>query len=143
MSATNLTLPARDGTELRFTFVPAESTPHGILALVHGLGDYSGCFARMIDYFSNAGYHVAAIDLHGNGAAGGVRGDIADFTLFYDDIDLLLQQARAQFGDLPTVLYGHSLGGNLVLNESLRRKPNVAAVVASAPWLKLKSQPGL
>ena len=133
-----LTLPASDGTPLVLSFFPTEGAARGILALVHGLGDYSGCFTRMIDFFTNAGYHVAAIDMHGNGAAGGLRGHIERFELFYEDIDLLLQQARAHFGDLPIVLYGHSLGGNLVLNYALRRKPELAGIVSSAPLIRLK-----
>lgn len=141
MNSSKLTIPASDGTPLVLTFFPAEGEARGILALVHGLGDYSGCFTRMIDFFVNHGFSVAAIDMHGNGAAGGLRGHIDRFELFYEDIDLLLEQARAQFGDLPIVLYGHSLGGNLVINYALRRKPLLAGVVSSAPMLRLKKRP--
>lgn len=141
MNPVQLTLPASDGTPLVLSFFPAESDARGILALVHGLGDYSGCFTRMIDFIVNHGFSVATIDMHGNGAAGGIRGHIDRFALFYEDIDLLLQQARTQFGDLPIVLYGHSLGGNLVLNYVLRRKPLLSGVVSSAPLLRLKKRP--
>lgn len=143
MNPVQLTLPASDGTPLVLSFFASSSEARGILALVHGLGDYSGCFTRMIDYFVTRGFHVAAIDMHGNGAAGGLRGHIDRYELFYEDIDLLLQQAREQFGDLPIVLYGHSLGGNLVLNYALRRKPELAGVVSSAPLLRLKKHPVL
>ena len=141
MNPVQLTLPASDGTPLVLSFFPSEGEARGILTLVHGLGDYSGCFTRMIDFFVHHGFSVAAIDMQGNGAAGGLRGHIDRFELFYEDIDLLLQQARAQFGGLPIVLYGHSLGGNLVLNYALRRKPLLAGVVSSAPLLRLRKHP--
>lgn len=143
MNSYKSTLPASDGTPLVLSFYPADGNARGILALIHGLGDYSGCFTRMIDFFVNHGFSVAAIDMHGNGAAGGQRGHIDRYDLFYEDIELLLEQARAQFGDLPIVLYGHSLGGNLVLNYSLRRRPLLAGVVSSAPLLRLKKHPAL
>ncbi len=143
MNPVQLTLPASDKTPLVLSFFPSVGEARGILALVHGLGDYSGCFTRMIDFFVNNGFHVAAIDMHGNGAAGGMRGHIDRYELFYEDIDLLLIQAREQFGDLPIVLYGHSLGGNLVLNYALRRKPELTGVVSSAPLLRLKKRPVL
>jgi alpha-beta hydrolase superfamily lysophospholipase len=38
-------------------------------------------------------------------------------------------------------LYGHSLGGNLVINFSLRHKPRVRGVIASSPWLMLAREP--
>jgi alpha-beta hydrolase superfamily lysophospholipase len=48
-----------------------------------------------------------------------------------------LALATARFPNLPVFLYGHSTGGNLVLNFTLRRKPDVVGVIATDPWLKL------
>ena len=76
-------------TPLVLSFYPTDGNARGILALIHGLGDYSGCFTRMIDFFVNHGFSVAAIDMHGNGAAGGQRGHIDRYDLFYEDIELL------------------------------------------------------
>jgi acylglycerol lipase len=39
-------------------------------------------------------------------------------------------------------LYGHSFGGNVVLNYVLRRQPqDLAGTIASAPWLRLPFAP--
>ncbi len=42
-----------------------------------------------------------------------------------DDIADFLAQVATRYPKLPMFIYGHSLGGNLVLNFMLRRKPDV------------------
>lgn len=135
------TLSANDGTELKLLFAEPAGEARGVLCLVHGLGDHSGFFSHMIEYFTAASFCAAAIDLHGHGASGGVRGHIENLETFYDDIDLLIARAKLRFPGLPVFLYGHSLGGNLVLNDALRRRPGIAAVIAAAPWLELAEKP--
>jgi alpha-beta hydrolase superfamily lysophospholipase len=52
------------------------------------------------------------------------------------DIDLMLDQASARFPGAPQFIYGHSLGGLLVLNYVLRRKPELAGAVVTSPGLR-------
>jgi len=58
-----------------------------------------------------------------------------------DDIASFSQQTDQRYGRFAALLYGHSLGGNLVLNYALRRKPDLHGVIATGPWLKLAFQP--
>jgi alpha-beta hydrolase superfamily lysophospholipase len=60
------------------------------------------------------------------------------------DIDLLLSQARALSPGKPLFLYGHSLGGILVLYYGLVRRPALAGVISTSPGLHtaLESQKG-
>ena len=51
------------------------------------------------------------------------------------DIDIFLHQARSQFPSLPLILYGHSLGGILVLHYALARKPDLKGVISVSPGL--------
>ncbi|GAI48184.1 unnamed protein product, partial [marine sediment metagenome] len=37
--------------------------------------------------------------------------------------------------------YGHSLGGNLILNYVLRRQPKLKGVIVTGPWLRLAFEP--
>jgi alpha-beta hydrolase superfamily lysophospholipase len=59
------------------------------------------------------------------------------------DIDMLLEHVRARYAGLPVFLYGHSLGGILVLNYGLRRKPDLKGVIATSAGLhtSLEKQP--
>jgi alpha-beta hydrolase superfamily lysophospholipase len=57
------------------------------------------------------------------------------------DISSLLEIVNKQFSQLPSFLYGHSLGGNLVLNYVLRRRSHLKGVIATDPWLRLAFEP--
>lgn len=143
MDEKRYTIEAADGTALVFRTAAPESGVRGVICLVHGLGDYSGCFSYLFEYFSEASFAVIAIDLHGNGESGGQRGNISNYDILYDDIGLVIQKAKDLYPGKNIFLYGHSLGGNLVLNFTLQRKPDIAGVISSSPWLKLKSHPFL
>lgn len=132
-----------DGINLFFRVWEPESSPRALLCIVHGLGDHSGCFSRLAEYYCSAGYGVYAIDMYGNGRSGGKRGDIPSFETFHDETSVLLEEAGKRFPGTPLILYGHSLGGLIVLSYTLFRKPEIAGAVASSPWLDLPSHPRL
>jgi alpha-beta hydrolase superfamily lysophospholipase len=101
-----------------------------VVCLVHGLGEHCGRYDAVAGRLTAAGYAVFAFDLRGHGQSGGRRGDTR-FAATYDDIDRLLGDAAERHPGLPRFLYGHSLGGLLVLSYTLTRRPALAGVVAS------------
>jgi len=130
-----------DGSELFFQLTKPEGPIKAVLCLIHGQGDHGGCFEYLRDFFSDKSYGLISVDLHGNGASSGKRGHIDNFEKLLDDIDVLLSEASEKFPESPVFLYGHSLGGNLVIHHSLKRKSKVAGVIASSPWLRLTINP--
>lgn len=123
---------ATDGIELYFQGWQTENKANGVISLVHGLGEHSGRYSHWANLLNQAGYSVIANDLRGHGKSGGQRGHISSFSDYLNDVDLLLQQARERFPDIPLFLYGHSLGGIIVTNYVLRRKPQLNGVVVTA-----------
>lgn len=115
--------------------------PRAIICLVHGLGEHCGRYAHVAGALTDAGYAVLACDKRGHGRSGGKRGYIPSYDALMDDIDLLLAQASQRFAGKPRFLYGHSLGGNEVLNHALRRKPALAGVVSTSPGLRTAFKP--
>lgn len=111
--------------------------PRAIVALVHGLGDHIGRYAPLAERLTAAGFAAAGFDLRGHGRSGGPRGHTPSYEALMSDIADFLEQVRAAHSRLPVFLYGHSLGGNLVLNYCLRRTPSVRGVIATSPWLRL------
>lgn len=109
--------------------------PVAVVCLVHGLGEHSGRYRHVAGHFNEAGWAVITFDLRGHGKSGGQRGHTPSFNSYMTDIDLLMQEASRRYPGKPQVIYGHSLGGLLVLNYVERRKPGVAAAVATSPGL--------
>jgi alpha-beta hydrolase superfamily lysophospholipase len=112
-----------------------------VICLVHGLGEHSGRYGGLAGALGLAGYSLLTFDLRGHGRSEGRRGHIYAYERLMEDIDHLLDQAARRFAGQPRFLYGHSMGGNLALNYVLRRKPKLAGVIVTAPWLQLVSPP--
>jgi alpha-beta hydrolase superfamily lysophospholipase len=112
-----------------------EGGPRAVVALVHGLGDHSGRYPRLVEMLTASGHAVSAFDQRGHGKSAGPRTYTPSYASLMDDIGLHLDRTRARFPGLPVILYGHSAGGAQVLYYVLNRAPSLAGVVASAPGL--------
>ena len=117
------------------------NAPKAVLCLVHGMGEHSGRYRHVAEYFNTLGYTVIAYDHRGHGKSGGKRGHCPTYELLLEGVKELFQQAGERYGNLPQFLYGHSMGGNVVLNFALRKKPRINGVISSGPWLKLAFEP--
>jgi alpha-beta hydrolase superfamily lysophospholipase len=129
-----------DGLKLYTQGWKPESEAKAVICLVHGLGEHSERYEHVAQYLTDNGYAVLSFDLRGHGKSGGARGHTPSVEAFRKDIDLLIQEAKQRYPQLPHFLYGHSLGGILVLNYALSRKPELAGVVATSPGLRTSLQ---
>ena len=115
--------------------------PKGGVVIIHGLGDHSGRYGHVAQAFNETGVSVLAPDLPGHGLSEGRRGHFPS----YEQVLNLIGQALTYLGEAvsgqPLFLYGHSLGGNLVVNYALRRPQGLRGAIASGPWLRLAIQP--
>jgi len=118
-----------------------ENHPKAVIYLVHGMGEHSGRYVHVADRLTKAGYAIFAFDLRGHGQSSGPRGHTPSYEALMKDISSLLEVADKQFPQLPFFLYGHSLGGNLVLNYILRHQPQLKGVIVTDPWLRLAFEP--
>jgi alpha-beta hydrolase superfamily lysophospholipase len=132
---------ARDSIRLHEQGWEPDKKAKAVVALVHGLGEHAGRYAPVGAVLTRAGYALVGFDLRGHGRSGGPRGYIPSYDVLMDDLTDFLRQIGERHPRLPVFLYGHSLGGNLVINFSLRRKPQVRGVIATAPWLRLAHDP--
>ncbi len=106
-----------------------------IVVLVHGLGGHSGMLQNVVDYLVPQGYEVYAMDLRGHGRSMGQRGYINSWKEFREDLRAFLQHIRAQRARCPFILWGHSLGGTIVLDYALRSPEYLKGVIVTAPAL--------
>ncbi|MBC8262779.1 MAG: lysophospholipase [Anaerolineales bacterium] len=130
-----------DGLQLYAQGWQPETEPKGVICLVHGLGEHNGRYAHLAAFLNQAGYALLTFDLRGHGKSEGPRGHAPSYEALLDDIAHLLEEAAARYPDRPCFLYGHSLGGNLVIGYALRRRPQLAGVIATGPFLRAAFEP--
>jgi acylglycerol lipase len=119
---------------------PDDNPSKAVVCLVHGLGEHSERYSHLAGCLTEAGFSVASFDLRGHGKSAGQRGHVSSSEEFLAEIDHCLQDARIQHPGKPCFLYGHSLGGLLVLYFSLKRKSDIAGIIASSPALRSSLQ---
>ena len=105
------------------------------VTLVHGQGDHSGRYPRLVERLVAGGIAVNAMDNRGHGRSGGPRAHTPSMEALMKDIDGHLDQTRGRFPGVPMILYGHSFGGEQVLYYGLARTPRINGIIASSPLL--------
>lgn len=112
-----------------------------VIIMVHGLGEHIGRYQKWAELFRREGIAFAGVDLPGHGRSEGRRGHIKNFSLLREMIDILVDSVKRTFPGIPVFLYGHSLGGGIVLDYLVNVKPSVKGAVVTSPWLKLAFEP--
>ena len=120
-----------------------EGEPKAVLQIVHGIAEYAQRYDDFANYLTTQGYLVVAEDHMGHGKSisqqapqgcfpGGWEGAVADTYR-------LLTDTKAEFPELPYVLFGHSMG-SFMARTILAIYPDsgiAAAIICGTGW-----QPG-
>ena len=120
--------------------------PEVIMCTVHGIGEHFGRYERMAAKLSTYGIKMIGMDLRGHGRTEGKAGHCAPRGQVLSDIDAMIKYAVETYEGIPIVLYGHSMGGNIVLDYRHRGRFGAVpkAYVVSAPWIHLvRNVPGV
>lgn len=112
-----------------------------VICMMHGMGEHINRYEHVAEMFTTNGYAVIGCDQRGHGKSEGQRGHFPNFNTFLNDVDALLKAASENFPDTKQILYGHSMGGNLVANYLIRRQPKIAGAILSSPYFQLAFQP--
>lgn len=112
-----------------------EGQPRATLVIVHGFGEHGGRYPNVVKHFVPRGYALYALDHRGHGRSPGPRGHINAWSEYRDDVHALVQLVTARESPCPIFLWGHSLGGLIVLEYALHYSEHVRGVIASAPLL--------
>ena len=131
---------ANDKTEIYAKSWTIDSAK-GVICLVHGLGEHINRYEHVASFFNEKGYQFYGNDHYGHGQSGGARGHTPSYDGLLDEVDTLIDIAKNENPNLPIYLYGHSLGGNIVLNYLFLRHPNIAGVIATASAIQLPNPP--
>lgn len=121
-------------------WIPKDSK--AIIILVHGMGEHSSRYKDyVIPELLAKHFAVYAYDNYGHGKTVGKRGHCPSYDALMNLVDTIYHKVVELTPDLPIFLYGHSMGGNLVVNYTLRHKPKINGLIATSPLLRLAFQP--
>jgi acylglycerol lipase len=127
---------SKDGIDFFVRGWEPDHKPKAVVALVHGLGEHTGRYEHVAKAMTEAGYVLVGFDLRGHGKSSGIRGHFPSLDAVMQDIKDFFTFLTMRYPDLPQFLYGHSLGGLLVLTYALKNKPNLKGVIATGAGLR-------
>ncbi len=128
--------------KININIYETENEPKGLLIVTHGYGEHSGFYDDLASFFTSKDFNVVAYDIRSHGLSEGKRGHVPKFDYFLDDLENVINFSRIKYKKLPVFLFGHSLGGSIVLNFLLKRDASdIKKAIISSPWLKLAFEP--
>ncbi|HEX5175387.1 MAG TPA: alpha/beta hydrolase [Chthoniobacteraceae bacterium] len=134
-------IDARDGTRLFVRTGAPSGQAKGTVVITHGRGEHSGRYIHVASALMTHGFAVALFDLRGHGRSSGRRGDLPGYASLLDDLGCVLQRTCVDAA-VPMFLFGHSLGGQIVLNYLIRNEEkNCRGAVVASPYLRLAFRP--
>ncbi|PEN14090.1 lysophospholipase [Longibacter salinarum] len=130
-------LMTRDGLHL-VTKHWTTTDPRGCVLLVHGYGEHSGRYGHVADAMNDRGIEVYAYDQRGYGRSEGPRAYVDSFDDYVDDLELAIAHVRRRINDQPLYLFGHSMGGAVVLQYALQRQHDgIDGLILSSPAIEV------
>lgn len=122
-------------------YIPSDS-PEKIILIVHGHGEHAGRFGKVAGYFNEQGISVCALSLRGHGNSEGKIGHAPSMGQLLEDIEYFVRFIRVRYLEADLYLYGHSMGGNIVLNYLAKDlSDEITAGIVTSPWIKLAFLP--
>lgn len=132
---------AVDGPKIYGHYWAPENEVKAVICLVHGMGEHCERYDAMAHYLARYGFAMIGFDQRGHGRTEGKKGHTPSYNHLLFAVDDLLSKAEEYFPEIPQFLYGHSMGGNVVANYVLQKKPQIQGVIISSPWFKLAFEP--
>ena len=118
-----------------------EKDPSAVILHVHGLGEHSGRMDHWAERFVKKNIGFISYDQRGHGKSDGKKGSPKHSKKLIEDCKMMVDVLRDEYPDIPLILYGHSLGGNIAINYVISSTSTVDALITTSPWLKLTNPP--
>ncbi|MCG8697693.1 MAG: lysophospholipase [Bacteroidales bacterium] len=127
---------SNDGLNIFARYWQPQSNPKAIIVFIHGIGEHSGRYDQWAKKFIDNNFLFYSYDLRGHGKSQGRRGHANSYRLLFADIEQGISEAKKLFPNIPVFLYGHSFGGNQVLNYIINKNNGADGLIITSPWLK-------
>jgi len=142
----HIKIEAKDGAEIPVLLCNLDdSSKKGVVIVCHGFGEHSGAYIDHAGRLWQGGYACVIPDQRGHGKPPeGMKkwyGCIPDYQYFIDDVLSVTDEVMKMAPDVPIAIYGHSMGGNIVINTLLSLPAEQASIffcaMLESPWLEL------
>ena len=161
MKTKSFKITAKDGVDIRAEFTHDETrTTKGVIVIIHGFGEYLAAYRELALVLVEAGYASVVFDQRGHGdlqpreKLEKLQGIVPAYQTLLDDIDIVVAEAKRLVPDVPIAIYGHSMGGNIVINYLIRpgkekmtdrnfqmfNQSDFACVALESPWFGLYNE---
>jgi alpha-beta hydrolase superfamily lysophospholipase len=107
----------------------------GAVLIVHGLGEHSGRYELLAQWFNQRGYAVRSYDQRGHGQTPGQRGALRHADDLLEDLATVYIDYADNRPNAPLLL-GHSMGGLVAARTVLDGRIAPPALVLSSPVLR-------
>lgn len=131
-------IKAKDGTYIPVIIYNTAEFVKGVVIVNHDFGEHSGCYEEFADHLGQANYVCVVFDQRGHGSLSNLnrRGIIPSYQSFLDDIGVVTDNIKQRMPNIPLVLCGHGMGGNIAVNYLLRNnQSDFSCVLLETPWL--------
>lgn len=106
------------------------------LVVVPGFSDYGERYRGFAERMAEHGFSTFALDVRGHGTSEGRRGHVSRFSCFLQDLDRFRREVRGLVDPgCPVFLFGHSMGGLIVLRYLQEFDASLHGAIVSSPWL--------
>jgi fermentation-respiration switch protein FrsA (DUF1100 family) len=108
-----VTVPSKDGTNLRGTYIEDRNGSKKAVILLHGLYQNRSMCLPYVTMYRNLGYNVLLVDLRGHGESDGIMTDWGIHDV--DDMNAWVDFLRSKNRNMEIGLHGFSLGAAMAL----------------------------
>lgn len=110
-----------------------------IVITVHGSGEHIGRHKHVAEWLNKNQISMIGGDLPGLGRSKEIRGHIENFNDYLAKVDEWLRYTKGKWPNKPIFLFGHSMGGLIVLRylEELKDKKFLNGAVVTSPSIKI------
>ena len=115
--------------------------PKAVIALVHGLGEHCNRYQHMAEYFAQHNIAMVGYDRRGHGQSEGKKGHTPNYEALLQEVDELVKITKERYPVTPIFIYGHSMGGNILLKYLIDRKPQVKGAISSGAFIEFPDAP--
>ncbi|MFC4652198.1 alpha/beta fold hydrolase [Lactococcus nasutitermitis] len=138
-------LEMADGEKVRLGFFEPNDEIKGVIQIIHGFGEYIGHYLTVIDFLTKLGYVCVIHDQRGHGVLAKefpkTKGIAENYEKFLSDSLEIREWIGKHFSEFPVFIFGHSMGGNIVLNLLIKYPQIYQKAVIESPWLDLAEPP--